>query len=76
MKAPKATAPIAIPAIAPFDSPLLELAAGDAVELGVPDVEEAEVDVRVEVAELVVKVIWAVIVGNTTPAHRCSAPEL
>jgi len=40
------------------------------------DLEAEENDVGDEVAELVVKVMLAVIVGSTTPAHLVSAPEL
>jgi len=63
--------PITIPAIAPPDNPLWEL---DAAGVDVADGEIEEVGD--EVAELVGKLIKAVIVGNTTPAHLCSALEL
>lgn len=65
------TAPTAIPAIAPPDNPFFELEAA-----AVLDAEDVDVDVGVAVAEEVVKVIKAVIVGRTTPAHFCSALEL
>ncbi|KAA8571047.1 hypothetical protein EYC84_000411 [Monilinia fructicola] len=63
--------PITIPAIAPPDSPVFdaELVAApeeDAVGLAVPELD----------AVLVEKMMNPVIVGNTTPAQRVSAPEL
>jgi hypothetical protein len=60
--------PITMPAIAPPDKPLWDAEAGSLVE----------VDVGAEVPEAVdvEKVINPVIVGNTTPAQRSSAPEL
>lgn len=69
IRAAPTTDPMTIPAIAPPDNPLLELDA--------PAVEEAEDDEEVEVAdavgELVEKVMKAVIVGSTTPAHLVCA---
>lgn len=64
--------PITIPAIAPPESPLSEVPALAALVLEAARVED---DVDVEVAVLVLK-STPVIVGNTTPAQRVSAPEL
>jgi hypothetical protein len=65
-------APITIPAMAPPDSPFFFEApvteVGDAVEDADEDGEAVGV--------LLGNVIKAVIVGSTTPAHLCSAPEL
>jgi hypothetical protein len=72
-RAARATAPIAIPAIAPLDSPVdaLEVAA-----VGVGDDDEEDEDVADGVGTVVGNVMNAVTVGSTTPAHLCSAPEL
>ena len=60
-----------MPAIAPPDSPFLfEPEAA-------PPVADAEADdVDDAVGDAVEKVMKAVMVGNTTPAHRWFAPEL
>lgn len=71
MRTAPTTAPTTIPAIAPPDNPLFELAAA-----AVDDAALELDDVGDDVAELVEKVMKAVIVGSTTPAHRESASEL
>jgi hypothetical protein len=58
-----------MPAIAPPDNPFFELEAR-----AVADAEADDVDV--EVGAAVEKVIKAVMVGSTTPAHLSSAFEL
>lgn len=68
------TAAMTIPAIAPPDNPFEPLA-GAADEVGA-EVEVVAGDVEDAVGALVEKVMKGVIVGNTTPAHLCSAPEL
>jgi hypothetical protein len=74
--AKKTTEPTTIPAIAPPDSPFeLELALLAAGEEDDDDADVEDGDV-VDVGRLVDKVINAVIVGKTTPAHLASAPEL
>lgn len=70
MIASSATEPTTIPAIAPPDRPFFDV---EAAAVGVLD-EEA--DVGEGVLELVANVIYAVIVGSTTPAQRWSTPEL
>lgn len=76
----KAIDPITIPAIAPPESPFFEpeamLVAEGEDDDDVADVEDEEVVVDVDVGILVEKVMKAVIVGSTTPAHLSSAPEL
>ena len=70
-----AIAPMAIPAIAPLDRPPPppDAAAGPEVAEGVAE----EVDDPVaDGTPPVEKVIKPVMVGNITPAHLCSAPEL
>lgn len=65
-----------IPAIAPRDKPsLLAGAAVGAAEVLLDDGDD-DVDVGVDVGKVVVRLIRPVIVGNTTLAHNCSAPEL
>lgn len=71
-RAARAMAPMTIPAIAPLDSPLLEF---EAAAAGVPVEEDTDVDVAVTVL-VGNEVMYPVRVGKTTPAHRCSAPEL
>lgn len=69
----KTTEPMTMPAIAPPESPFLEPLA-IAEDDGDCDCEGKEVDVADGIA---VKVVMnAVIVGNFTPAHLVSAPEL
>jgi hypothetical protein len=66
-----------MPAIAPPDNPLLDFeAAGVPVDEGDEDADGDKVGVEVEVGAEVENVMNAVIVGRTTPAHLCSAPEL
>lgn len=62
--------PTTIPAIAPPDSPLFD------EEVAAPDEDEVGLAVAELEAVLVEKVMNPVIVGNTTPAQRSSAPEL
>jgi hypothetical protein len=65
------TEPMTMPAISPPDSPFLfEAEAAPPVA----DVEGDDVDVVV--GDVVEKVMKAVMVGKTTPAHRSFAPEL
>lgn len=65
--------PITIPAIAPLDSPLFDVDEAAAA----PVEDDVGVDVpELEEAVLVEKVMNPVMVGNTTPAQRDSAPEL
>jgi hypothetical protein len=59
-----------MPAIAPPDKPFFELEACPVAD------DEADDDVDVEVGAEVEKVIKAVMVGSTTPAHLVSAFEL
>ena len=73
IKAKRASAPMTIPAIAPFDNPPL-FPAGTLVAEGPVPVGITELDV--DVGKLVENVIEAVIVGRTTLAHLCSAPAL
>lgn len=70
--ASNATEPMTIPAIAPPDSPFFE---DEATPVGVLLTDD-EVDVEDGVLELVANVMYAVMVGSTTLAQRCSAPEL
>lgn len=67
--------PITMPAMTPPDSPLWDAPAA-VPAAAVLDAALEDDDVGDEVTELVAKVIVAVIVGSTTPAHLFSAPEL
>jgi hypothetical protein len=60
-----------IPAMAPPDNPLFEVDAPGVAEAVIEDDEVGDA-----VGELVGKVMKAVIVGRTTPAHRVWAWEL
>lgn len=63
------TEPTTMPAIAPPDKPCFEL---EACPVADAEADDVDVDVGAEVE----KVIKAVMVGSTTPAHLVSAFEL
>jgi hypothetical protein len=62
-----------MPAIAPPDKPFFEL---EACPVADAEADAEADDVDVEVGAEVEKVIKAVMVGSTTPAHLVSAFEL